>query len=405
MPGPHPRNRRNGTPPKRSPQNKPDNGASRSKADEKPGARVRYAVVGMGHIAQMAVLPAFKNAATNSELTALVSGDDVKLKELSRRYGVPHACRYDDYERLLRSGDVDAVYIATPNSMHRDFAVAAARAGVHVLCEKPLAVTERECQEICDACRESGVKLMTAYRLHFDAANLEAVKAAQSKKLGELKIFNSVFSMQVKDTQNIRLKRGLGGGPLYDIGIYCVNAARYLFRAQPEEVCAFAVASRDPRFGEVPETVSAVLRYPGERLATFSCSFGAADAGYYHLVGTKGDICVDPAYEYAEGLAYTITIDGKSREHQFPKKDQFGPELLYFSDCILNDREPEPSGEEGLADVRVIRAILRSAASGRSEALMPAGHLRHPTPAQRIDKPGIRKPRGVRVTSPGGDED
>ena len=192
--------------------------------------KIRYAVVGLGHIAQSAMLPGFKNAESNSELAAFVSDDPVKHQRLGQRYGVVNTHTYKEYAAVLKSGSIDAVYIALPNSMHRDFAVRAARAGIHVLCEKPLAPTEKDCETIIDACAENKVKLMTAYRLHFERANLEAVKIAQSGKLGDLRIFNSLFGYQVK-AGNIRTQKKMAGGANYDIGIYCINAARYLFRA------------------------------------------------------------------------------------------------------------------------------------------------------------------------------
>src|SRR5678815_1235312 len=247
------------------------------------GRSVRYAVVGLGHIAQVAVLPAFRHARSNSELVALVSNDPVKQRRLGDQYRVPETYSYEEYELCLRSGDVDAVYIALPNNLHREFAVRAARAGVHVLCEKPLAVTEEDCEEIIRACAENHVKLMTAYRLHFNRSNLEAVKILKSGRIDEPRIFNSLFTMQVKEG-NIRLKKELGGGTLYDIGIYCINAARYLFRAEPTEVFAFSADRTEKRFREVDEMTSAVLRFPEDRLATFTSSFGAGDTSEYEVV-------------------------------------------------------------------------------------------------------------------------
>ena len=158
---------------------------------------VRYAVLGLGHIAQAAVLPAFKHARRNSVLAALVSGEEKKLKQLGRRYGVKRLCGYDEVDELFGSGEIDAVYIALPNDMHKEYTIRAARAGLHVLCEKPLAVTASDCEEMIAATRDANVKLMTAYRLHFERANLEAAKLARTRKLGELRFFSSEFSMQV----------------------------------------------------------------------------------------------------------------------------------------------------------------------------------------------------------------
>ena len=181
--------------------------------------KVRYAVVGLGHIAQVAVLPAFAHA-ENSELTALVSDDPEKLEKLGRKYKVTRRYSYEQFEECLGSGAVDAVYIALPNHLHREYTERAARGGVHVLCEKPLAVTEEDCLSMIRVAEENRVKLMVAYRLHFEEANLKAIDLVQSGKLGDPRLFDSVFTMTVKDG-DIRLNpRELGGGTLYDIGVY-----------------------------------------------------------------------------------------------------------------------------------------------------------------------------------------
>jgi predicted dehydrogenase len=298
---------------------------------------------------------------------------------------------------------VDAVFIALPNHLHRDYTVRAARAGVHVLCEKPMAVTERDCEAMIAEADRNGVKLMIAYRLHFEEANLRAVEIVQSGKLGEPRIFDAVFTMQVEDEDNIRLRKEAGGGTLYDIGIYCINAARYLFRAEPIEVFAWTANNGERRFREVEEMTTAVLRFPDERLASFTCSFGAADVSAYQIVGTQGDLRVDPAFEFAEALKHRLTLDGKTRERTFPKRDQFAPELLYFSDCIMRSEDPEPSGREGLADVRVIRALYRSAATGRPVRLGPFEKRTRPELSQEIRRPPVRKPKLVKAETPSGD--
>jgi glucose-fructose oxidoreductase len=361
---------------------------------------IRYAVVGLGHIAQVAVLPAFAHARRNSRLTAVVSGDRTKRREIAKRYRLEQAFNYDEFDECLRS--VDAVYIALPNSMHAEYTIRAARAGVHVLCEKPMAVTADECRQMIAACRRADVKLMIAYRLHFETLNLAAMDLARSGRLGELKFFNSSFSMTVR-RGDIRTKRAYGGGTLFDIGVYCINAARNLFRAEPTQVSAVSVNSGLSTLAEIDETTAAILRFGDERVATFVTSFNASDVASYRVVGTKGDLHADPAYEYAEGLEYTLTIDGKTMRKAFAKHDQFAPELLYFSDCILTDREPEPSGEEGLQDVRIVEALYQSARSGRPVKMRPFRKTVRPTGRQRITRPGIKKPTLIKVQSASND--
>lgn len=360
---------------------------------------VRYAVVGLGHIAQAAVLPAFKHAGRNSRLIALVSDDARKRRELSRRYGIARACDYEGADELFESGEIDAVYIALPNDMHREYTVRAANAGLHVLCEKPMATSVRDCEAMIRATRDAGVKLMIAYRLHFERANLQAAKHARDGDLGDLRYFSSDFSMQVQPN-NIRVKRAHGGGPLYDIGVYCINAARYTFGADPVAVFASAARSRDPRFREVDETVIGMMRFDDSRVASFTCSFGAADRSTYTITGTRGSLTMDPAYEYAQGLAYRMKVGERSRTRKFGKSDQFAPELLYFSDCILKNREPEPSGEEGLLDVHIIEAMHRSISTGRWVPIKARQRSRRPTVRQDIRRPAVtREPKLVRAKS------
>jgi len=357
---------------------------------------VRYAVVGLGHIAQVAVLPAFAHARRNSKLVAVVSDDRTKRREITRRYRLDRAFSYDRFEDCL--SEVDAVYIALPNSMHAEYTLRAAKAGVHVLCEKPMAVTVRECQEMIAACRNARVKLMIAYRLHFETLNLAAMELARHGQLGELKFFASSFSMTVR-RGDIRTKRQYGGGTLYDIGVYCINAARHLFRAEPTEVFAVSANSGLKSLAEIDETTAATLRFGNEHVATFVTSFNAADVAAYRIVGTKGHLHADPAYEYAEGLEYTVTINGKKRTKSLGKRDQFAPELLYFSDCIMNDTQPEPSGEEGLQDVRIVEALYESARRRRPIAVRPFQKRTRPTSKQRISRPGVRKPHLIKVQS------
>lgn len=363
--------------------------------------RIRYAVVGLGYISQIAVLPAFKHARENSELTALVSGDAEKLKKLGRKYGIENTYTYEQYGDCLKSGEIDAVYVGLPNNMHRAYTESAAEAGIHVLCEKPMAMDEDECQTMIEAVKHAGVKLMIAYRLHFERGNLRAVEMVKSGKIGEPRIFTSIFSQQVKKG-NSRLNREVAGGALYDMGVYCINAARYLFRAEPEEVFAWNQSINDERFAEVPEMTSAMMKFPENRIATFTSSFGATDRSEFEIVGTKGALKMDPAYEMAEDLKLELTIGGKTTKQVFKKRDQFAPELIYFSDCILLNKEPEPSGKEGLADVRVIQALLQSAETNRPIEMAKTRIERRPQAEQEISMVAVQKPpKLVKAAAPG----
>ncbi|MBA3697353.1 MAG: Gfo/Idh/MocA family oxidoreductase [Planctomycetes bacterium] len=361
---------------------------------------VRYAVIGLGHIAQTAVLPGMAQA-KGSQIAALVSDDPVKLKVLGRRYQVPITIGYEDLEGLLASGEIDAVYIALPNELHYQFTMRALCLGIHVLVEKPMAVTAQQCLVMIETATISQARLMVAYRLHFERANLHAVALAQERKIGELRFFNSIFSMQVAKGDIRTHPVASGGGPLYDLGVYCINAARGLFQSEPSEVSAFAVRSDDERFAKTDEMVTAIMRFPGERLASFTASFGAANTAAYDLVGTLGSVRLDPAYEYAEELCQRITIKGRTTTRTQPVGDQFAAEIDYFSRCIRTGEEPEPSGVEGFADVRVVEAIIESVCSGRPVAIphlkMP---LQRPEPRLAIRYPAGTQPEPVHAPQP-----
>lgn len=352
--------------------------------------KIRYAVVGLGWFAQAAALPAFEHT-QQAELTALVSDDPTKLAELAQRSrGVQRTFSYVEYDDLLSSGLIDAVYIALPNHLHCDYAVRAAQAGIHVLCEKPMAVTVEDCEAMIKAAQSNHVKLMIAYRLHLEPANLQAIEIVRSGQIGEPRIFNSLFTQQT-EAGNIRVDKDKGGGTLADIGIYCINASRYLFQDEPIEVFAVSASKAEPRFSEVAEMTSAILRFPGDRLATFTCSFGAASVSTYHIVGTKGDLQVDPAYPWQGELKHYLTVNGKTQEQTFAPHDQLAAELDYFAECIKQDREPEPSGIEGLNDVRIIRALEHSIETGSFVQLNTPEHHPRPSVAQTIERPPIEQ--------------
>ena len=361
--------------------------------------RVRYAVVGLGHFAQSAIIPAFAHA-KNAQLVAFVSGNKEKRETLARRYQVPIVATYHHYDELLESGDIDAVYIALPNFMHCDFAVRAANAGVHVLCEKPLAVTVKECQQMISAARRNRVKLMCAYRLHFERTTLTAAEVVRSGRLGDPKLFSSTFTQMV-DPANTRFKPAhVGGGPIYDVGVYCLNAVRTMFGDEPTEVSCF-VSPKNLRKGAVEEQATVMLRFPDDKLATFGVSFVAHHDSRFEVIGEKGMLAQNPAYQHAEGLAQEITVGERTQKQFFPKRDQVAAEIVEFSTCVLNDREPEASGDEGLRDIRVIEAMFKSARSGRVVQLPKLAAKKHkPTMRQERRLAPHREAKTIDVAPP-----
>ncbi|HEX8485996.1 Gfo/Idh/MocA family oxidoreductase [Sphingomonas sp.] len=320
------------------------------------GKKVRYAAVGLGDITQRAMLPGIAHTG-NSTLAALVSGDREKARAVGKRYGVDAIHTYDEFDALLASGTIDAIYLATPNWRHAEFAIPALRTGIHVLVEKPLEISSEQARAILAAERASSAKLMVAYRLHFEPATLDAIRRIRAGEIGDLVCFSSCFTQRV-DPANHRAGNGVLAGPLFDMGPYPINAARYLFGAEPVEVVS-AVATRIAGLG-LDDTVAVTLRFPGDRLAQFTVSYAANSVDSFVIVGTKGSIAMSPAYGYGEPLEQQRIIGTEKTSQSFKATDQFGGEMRYFSDCILHGRDPEPDAEEGLADIRVIEGILRA---------------------------------------------
>lgn len=362
------------------------------------GRKVRYAVVGIGWISQTAFLPGVEHTG-NSEVVAFVSGHDEKAARVGEKYGVSALYSYDEYDDLLASGTVDAVYLATPNFDHVDLAVRTLRAGLHLLLEKPMAVSVAQCEEIIAASEESGAKLMVAYRLHHEPGTLKAFEVARSGRLGQLRYFNSSFSQPV-NYQNHRAKNGYWAGPVPDMGPYPINTVRNLFASEPVEVSALGVRTDPERFRDFDDQVIVNLKFSGERLATMVMSYSGADTEDYRVVGTLGDLYSSPAFGMNQGMKHTVTVGKSKSEENFPKTDHFGGELKYFSECILNDRRPEADGEEGLLDIRVIAAVERALQTGEPQTLEPYMRRRRPTEDQAEKLSPTKEPQLIDAHKP-----
>ncbi|MBB5223148.1 putative dehydrogenase [Amaricoccus macauensis] len=329
---------------------------------------IRYAVVGAGWISQEAFLPGAAQSG-NSRVAAIVTGDVGKAGRLASFHGIPDVVSYADYDALLASDRIDAVYVALPNSMHADYAIRAAKAGKHVMVEKPLACTLDEAEAMIAAARDGGVFLMTAYRLHNEPGTLALLEKVRSGAIGRPLFFQSVFGFQ-SAPGNHRLKAEHWGGPLQDLGVYCVNAARHVFAEEPVEAIAVRhQPADDPRFAEIEATVAATLRFPSGGIAQFIVSFGAAPIDAYRVVGTEGDIELDPGYRFETATRMRLRRDGRVEETPFERVDQFGGQIAYFSDCIVRGEPPVADGGEGLADMRALLAIEEAALTGRPVAI------------------------------------
>ncbi|MEM6386563.1 MAG: Gfo/Idh/MocA family oxidoreductase [Pseudomonadota bacterium] len=339
---------------------------------------VRYGVVGAGWISQEAFLPAIPQV-ENSVVTALVSGSPEASAKLAEFYGIERVYSYDDYDAMLAADVVDAVYIALPNSMHAEYAIRAMKAGKHALVEKPLAVSVEECQAMIAAALESGVHLMTAYRLHSEPGTVKVLDLIREGATGEPRHFASTFSFQSGE-DNHRLLAKHWGGPLQDIGVYCLNAARHCFGAEPTHAMAVkGHANGDPRFREVEASMAVTLTFPRERLAQFLFSFEADDTDTYRIIGTEGEITVEQCFDFHLTPRVWLTQGRERREIEVPDSDHFGGQAAYFSDCILRGERPTPDGEEGLADVRALLAIEAAAKTGVAQAITTPERDVHPT--------------------------
>jgi predicted dehydrogenase len=352
--------------------------------------KVRYAVVAGGQISQQAFMPGIGRT-DNSELVALVTRDPVKADKLAAAYRIK-AWSYDQYDALLKSGEIDAVYIATPNFLHMQYAVPALAAGIHVLLEKPMASSVEDAEAILAAQQASSAKLMIAYRLHHEPATVEMVTRARKGEFGELRGFVAGFAQNVSEA-NSRGHNGYWGGPVPDMGTYPLNAVRNLFGEEPIAVHAIGTKTQGRGFN-FHDTVAVTLRFPGDRVAQFTVSYATSPVEFFDLIGSTASLHAAPCFMFGPkiGITYVETNSEGSREHRFEPVEQFGNETQYFSDCILNDRYPEADGEEGLLDMRVLDAIERSLETGLTVTLEPAHRERSIQPDQALQLKPAKQP-------------
>jgi predicted dehydrogenase len=330
--------------------------------------RVGYAVVGLGRISQGAVLPAFRHS-KKAKLVAVVSGDLRKARRMAAKFGAGACYTYDDYAQCLMNPDVKAVFIATSNGTHAEYAVRAAEAGRHVLCEKPMEATVERCLAMTRACRKNNVRLMIAYRKYFEPASLALKRLLNSGKLGKLKIIHTAFTIFIPPSKkapgwHFDLEAA-GGGSLVDLGVYCINTVRWLTGLEPQEANGYAWTTDRARYDRVEESICFQLKFPNALLLQGSSSFGAAQANFLKVFGEKGWAALDPAFAYNEERRLFGKVEGRWFEKRFKIIDEFALELDAFADSIRLRREPEPNGQDGLRDVVIMQAIYRAAREGR----------------------------------------
>jgi predicted dehydrogenase len=339
-----------------------------------PGRKLGWCIVGLGRISMGQFMPGVQLSRTG-KLAALVSGHREKAERQAAMYNVPSPSIYDytNFDEIAANKDIDAVYIALPNSMHAEYTVRAARAGKHVLCEKPMATSLDDCRKMIEVCRKKNVKLMIAYRCQYQPQHLKAIELIRSGAIGQVQIVESAFGFDIGKTfvfdgvrkPSWRLdKKMSGGGPLVDVGIYCLNASRYLTGEEPAEIKAMAsVIDHDGRFTQVEENDGWTMRFPSGILASCNTTYGGAGTGgFFKVQGSKGWLKMDPAFPY-QGMRLTGSLDGQPFDMPDPQNApwQFTAEADYFADCVWNDREPKTDGAEGLRDMTYISEIYKSA--------------------------------------------
>ena len=342
-----------------------------------PEQRVGFAIVGLGRLALEEILPAFAQS-KKAKPVALVSGTPDKLQAVARQYGIApeHCYDYASFDRIRDNPAVKAVYIVTPNGLHREFTERAARAGKHVLCEKPMTVGSADGRAMVAACARANVHLMVAYRIQYETYNKRLQQMTRDHRFGRLVGMSAINVQTTAPDGDLqwRLKKPLaGGGSLFDIGLYLINTSRFLLGEEPVEVWATRFSPPgDPRFAEVEQTNSFVLRYPSNALVNCFCSYGARDDKHQRLNFERAVADMPNAYQYQ---GQRLTIIGRQEDATSQNElvlepaNQFAAEIDHMATCVLENRKPRTPGEEGVQDHVIMEAVYESERTGRPVAL------------------------------------
>jgi predicted dehydrogenase len=330
---------------------------------QSPGRKLGVALCGLGSLATNQIAPALLKT-RNCRLAGIVTGTPSKAEEWQKKYSIPagNVYTYDTMHKMAKNKDIDIVYVVTPNSLHMQHTLAAAAAGKHVYCEKPLEISVERCQQMIDACKKAGVQLGVGYRLQFEANNQECVRLAKEKVLGDVKLINASFGFAIGDPTQWRLKRDLaGGGALMDVGIYCLQTARMITGEEPNWISAVETKTDAVKFKDVDETISWQMKFPSGVFAQCMSTYSANGFSGFRVGTTRGFFGLEPAYFYGGNRGRRS--DGT--EINIPVADQFQTELEDFADCLLNKRPTKVDGEMGLQDVKVLMAVYDSIKKGR----------------------------------------
>jgi predicted dehydrogenase len=331
------------------------------------GNKVGFAVVGLGTIAQGFVLPSFAKC-KNAKLVAVVSRDKEKAARVARRFRASAHYSIDEYAQCLANPEVTAVFVATPNGLHESFTVQASEAGKHVLCEKPLAATAEPSARMVEACRRNRVLLMTAYRKYFEPSTLFLKQLIQSGALGRIDVIHTAFSELYLPGKSLAWmvdSNMAGGGPLMDLGVYCVNTTRWLVEEDPAEVSAQSWARDTVTFWDVEEGISFRMQFPSGLVVQGSTSYGAVLSSFIYVQGTKGWASLTPAFPFDQVRRLAATIGKRAIDRTFPIVDEFGLELSEMASAIQNHRPVESDGVQGHRDMIILESIYNSARKQR----------------------------------------
>ncbi len=323
--------------------------------------RLGFALVGLGNLSTNQLAPALQQT-KYCRLAAIVTGTPAKAQRWQARYGIPDRSvyNYETMERLADNPDVDVVYVVTPNALHAEHTIKAARAGKHVLCEKPMEVSVERCQAMIDACRQAGRQLAIGYRCQFEPHHLECVRLARQKVLGDLQKVDAAFGFRMGDPTQWRLNRALaGGGPLVDVGIYALQTSRMLTGEEPVRVTAQSTTTDHQMFRDVEQNIAWQLTFPSGVVANGAASYSTY-FNRFTATASRGSFGIEPAYNYTGVRGWRS--DGLPL--QFAPVDHFAVEMDAFAQCIMSGRQTSVPGEEGLRDVRIMQAIYEAAAKG-----------------------------------------
>jgi len=329
--------------------------------EEQPLATVKWGILSTANIGRTQLIPAIKRADL-AEVVAIASRGS-QVHEVAAELQIPRA--YESYDALLEDQEIDAVYIPLPNHLHKEWVLKAAEKGKHVLCEKPLALTAQEAEEIVAACEKHGVKYMEAFMYQFHPQHQRVRDIIASGEIGEVKLFKSSHSFFLNDREgDIRIKKEMGGGAIYDIGCYSIHVLRTVLQAEP--VLAKGIAKQDAN-NDVDLSSFIYLEMENGIPAAIDCSFDMTGRNEYEVVGTKGTIRVPFAFrpDLNGGVGLVITqVNGMVREEKV-NGDIYRLEVEHFSQAILNDSQPLQTGTSSIQNMRVIEACYEAVETGK----------------------------------------